>query len=138
MYQKALAGRERALGPGHTSTLDTVHNIGRPYWKQGKPKKAEEMYKQALAGRERALGSDHTSTLDTVDIIGNLYKKQGKLQEAEEMYQQALAGYKKTLGPEHSKTQIAAKKLLSFASLRAKQDNTRRIYNAPRQHRYLG
>jgi hypothetical protein len=28
MYQRALAGKEKALGPDHTSTLDTVDNLG--------------------------------------------------------------------------------------------------------------
>lgn len=32
MYQRALAGREKALGPDHTSTLDTVNNLGLLYW----------------------------------------------------------------------------------------------------------
>jgi hypothetical protein len=30
MYEQALAGREKALGPDHTSTLSTVHNRGSP------------------------------------------------------------------------------------------------------------
>jgi hypothetical protein len=36
MYQRALAGWEKALGPDHTSTLDTVHNLGNLYRDQGK------------------------------------------------------------------------------------------------------
>jgi hypothetical protein len=28
MYQRALVGQEEALGPNHTSTLDTVNNLG--------------------------------------------------------------------------------------------------------------
>jgi pentatricopeptide repeat protein len=28
MYQRALQGKERALGRDHTSTLDTVNNLG--------------------------------------------------------------------------------------------------------------
>jgi ankyrin repeat protein len=83
----------------HTSTLDTVNNLGNHYYSQGKLKDAEEMYQRALAGYEKALGPDHTSTLDTVSNLGNLYYSQGKLKEAEEMHQRALAGYEKGLGP---------------------------------------
>src|SRR5437773_7526126 len=36
MYQRALAGKEKALGPEHTSTLDTVNNLGVLYRNQGK------------------------------------------------------------------------------------------------------
>jgi hypothetical protein len=31
MCQRALAGREKAFGPEHTSTLETVHNLGNLY-----------------------------------------------------------------------------------------------------------
>ncbi|KAL4733125.1 hypothetical protein BDV11DRAFT_210460 [Aspergillus similis] len=104
MCQRALAGKEKALGPDHTSTLMTVNNLGNLYSNQGKLKEAEEMYQQALAGKEKALGPDHTSTLDIVNNFGLLYSDQGKLKEAEEMYQQALAGKEKALGPDHTST----------------------------------
>jgi hypothetical protein len=35
MYQRALAGYEKALGPDHTSTLYTFHNLGNLYSAQG-------------------------------------------------------------------------------------------------------
>lgn len=36
MYERALRGYEEALGPKHTSTLDTVNNLGLLYADQGK------------------------------------------------------------------------------------------------------
>ena len=36
MYIRALKGCEKALGPNHTSTLDTVNNLGLFYNDQGK------------------------------------------------------------------------------------------------------
>jgi Tetratricopeptide repeat len=50
MYQRALAGHEKALGLDHISTLRTVHNKG-----QGKLEEAQDMYHRALAGREKEL-----------------------------------------------------------------------------------
>ena len=70
MYNRALAGYEKAMGPEHTSTLDTVNNLGALYAVQGQLKDAEMMYNCALAGYEKALGSEHTSTLDTVNNLG--------------------------------------------------------------------
>ncbi|KAJ5663246.1 hypothetical protein N7507_003977 [Penicillium longicatenatum] len=104
MFLRALAGCEKALGPDHTSTLDTVHNLGNLYSDQDKLEEAEEMYQRALAGYEKALGPDHTSTLDTVHSLGLLYSDQDKLEEAEEMYLRALAGYETALGPDHTST----------------------------------
>ena len=104
MYQRALAGYEKAWGPDHTKTLDTVNNLGVLYADLGKLEQAEHMYQRALAGKEKAWGPDHTSTLDTVNNLGVLYKALGKLEQAEHMYQRALAGYEKAWGPDHTKT----------------------------------
>ncbi|KAG9657517.1 hypothetical protein KCV03_g10180, partial [Aureobasidium melanogenum] len=104
MYERALAGRGKALGPEHTSTLDTVNNLGSLYRRQGRLAEAEAMYKRALAGYEKALGREHTSTLSTVNNLGNLYRDQGRLAEAEEMYRRALEGKEKALGLEHTST----------------------------------
>ena len=41
MYQRALQGKEKALGPGHTSTLGTVNNLGLLYKIQGRLPEAE-------------------------------------------------------------------------------------------------
>ncbi|KAL5372603.1 hypothetical protein DPSP01_013357 [Paraphaeosphaeria sporulosa] len=103
MYSRALQGYE-ALGPKHTSTLQTVNNLGALYADQGKLAEAEAMYSRALQGREEALGPKHTSTLQTVNNLGNLYADQGKLAEAEAMYSRALQGYKEALGPKHPST----------------------------------
>jgi tetratricopeptide (TPR) repeat protein len=95
MFQRALDGYEKALGPDHTSTLDTVHSLGNLYVDQGKLKEAEEMYQRALKGYEKTVGLDHTSTLTTVHNLGLLFKGQGKLKEAEEMYHRALKGFER-------------------------------------------
>jgi hypothetical protein len=67
MYNRALAGKEKAWGPEHTSTLNTVNNLGNLYRVQGRLKDAEMMYNRALAGYEKAWGlSTHPrSTLST-------------------------------------------------------------------------
>ncbi|KAJ5651366.1 uncharacterized protein N7484_005089 [Penicillium longicatenatum] len=106
MYRRALLGKEKALGPDDSSTLNTVHNLGLLFRNQGKFEEAEEMYRRALAGSEKnsTLGLDHTSTLRTVNNLGILYSDQGRLKEAEVMFQRALAGYEQVLGPNHTST----------------------------------
>ncbi|KIJ40800.1 hypothetical protein M422DRAFT_173170, partial [Sphaerobolus stellatus SS14] len=96
MYERALAGKEKALGPNHTSTLGTVNNLGILYSDLGRLEDAERMYERALAGQEKALGPNHTSTLDISDL--------GRLEDAERMYERALAGKEKALGPNHTST----------------------------------
>lgn len=55
-----LAGRKNALGPNHTSTLDTVNNLGILCKCQGKLKEVVEMYERTLVVYEKALGPDHS------------------------------------------------------------------------------
>jgi Tfp pilus assembly protein PilF len=50
MFERALQGYEKALGPEHTSTLNTVNNLGNLYADQGKLGEAERMYERALQG----------------------------------------------------------------------------------------
>jgi tetratricopeptide (TPR) repeat protein len=59
MYKQALEGREKVLGHDHTSTLNTVNNLGLLCADQGKLDKAEEMYERALQGYEKRFGSDY-------------------------------------------------------------------------------
>ena len=101
MYLRALAGKEKAWGPAHTSTLDIVNNLGILYSEQGKMKEAEDMYRRALTGYEQAWGPAHTSTLSTVNNLGILYSEQGKMKEAEDMYLRALTGYEQARDSEH-------------------------------------
>jgi tetratricopeptide (TPR) repeat protein len=57
--------------PDHTSTLDTVNNLGSLYRDQGELDAAEQMYNRALTGYEKAFGPNHTSTLSTVHNLGS-------------------------------------------------------------------
>lgn len=63
MYQWALQGREKALGPEHTSTLSTVNNLGILYSKQGKLAEAEGLFTRALEGYQHAEG-DHEAVIE--------------------------------------------------------------------------
>jgi tetratricopeptide (TPR) repeat protein len=121
MYRRALGGRGKALGADHTSTLDTVNNLGALYREQGKLDEAEKMYQRALEGREKALalGAEHTSTLSTVNNLGLLYADQGKLGEAEKMYQRALEAREKALGAEHTSTLTTVNNLATSTGIRA-------------------
>jgi tetratricopeptide (TPR) repeat protein len=57
MYQRALQGYEKAWGLDHTSTLDTVNNLGSLYADLGRLDEAEKMYQRATQGYEKALPS---------------------------------------------------------------------------------
>lgn len=53
MYQRALQGKEKALGMKHTSILDTVNNLGKLYWNKASSTKL----RRCICGRCEALMS---------------------------------------------------------------------------------
>ncbi|CAI7621060.1 unnamed protein product, partial [Penicillium viridicatum] len=128
MYQRALAGKEKAFGLDHTYTLDTVYRLGSLYKDLGKTKEAGKMCQRALLGYEKALGPDHTSTLNAVLCLGILYFDQGKLNEAEEMYQRALLGYEEALGPDHTFTLNTVNNLGLLYSNQGKLKEAEKMY----------
>ena len=42
LYKKTLSKQQKVLGPTHTCTLDTTHNLGRTYKIQGKTDELNE------------------------------------------------------------------------------------------------
>jgi tetratricopeptide (TPR) repeat protein len=83
MYERALAGSEKALGFKHASTLHTIYSIGNLYADQGRLAEAALMYERALAGHEKSLAPNHTSTLRTADALAIMYHNQGLPQQRE-------------------------------------------------------
>ena len=72
MYQRALKGKEKALGQDHTSTLNTVNNLGLLYADQGRLIEAELIYQRALEGFRVALGPSHRKTqvvMQNLDLL---------------------------------------------------------------------
>ena len=102
MYLRALKGFEKAWGPDHTSTLDTVNNLGNLYADLGRLDEAEKMYLRALQGYKKALGQEAVKTyipaLNTAQNMAVLFQQTGRTQEAEGLYKQALFGVEAVFG----------------------------------------
>jgi len=94
MSLRALQGYEEALGPKHTSTLDTVNKLGLLYKDQGKLKEAEAMYLRALQGKEDAFDTEaiarYKPGLNTMWSLGKLYRALEDFTQAEAMYTRAF------------------------------------------------
>jgi tetratricopeptide (TPR) repeat protein len=122
MYQRALQGYEKALGAEHTSTLDTVSNLGILYQNQGRLAEAEQMFQQALQGYKKALGigniTAYIPALKTFWNLGALYKRQADLVKARTMYSKALVGYEKVFGPDHPKSRSLRDDLRALDTMR--------------------
>ena len=69
LFRRALAIREKALGPDHPDTAPSLNNLAELLRAQGRYGEAEPLYRLALAIREKALGPDHP---DTATSLNNL------------------------------------------------------------------
>ena len=58
---RVLQEKEKVWGLEHTSTLNTVDNLGDLCTNQGKIAEAEEMYIRGLVGHAKALGPNRTT-----------------------------------------------------------------------------
>jgi tetratricopeptide (TPR) repeat protein len=59
LYQRALAIREKALGPEHPDVATSLNHLAWLYHNQGQYAKAEPLYERTLAICEKAFGEDH-------------------------------------------------------------------------------
>jgi tetratricopeptide (TPR) repeat protein len=117
---RALQGYEKAWGPDHTSTLDTVNNLGALYKSLGRLDEAEKMYFRALQGYTKSLGQEAVKTyipaLNTTENMADLFRQTGRTQEAENLYEQALLGVEAVLGRTSNRYHKIAKRLDALRS----------------------
>ena len=101
LHKRALAIREKALGPDHADVALSLNNLAALYVAQGRYAEAEPLYKRSLAIQEKALGPDHPDVGTSLNNLAGLYTAQGRYGEAEVLEKRSLAIQEKALGPDH-------------------------------------
>ena len=104
LYKRALAIREKVLGPEHPHTAVSLASLAALYDSLGAYAKAEPLYKRALAIDEKVFGPEHPSIATDLNNLAELYSSLGAYDKAEPLYKRSLAIYEKVLGPEHPDT----------------------------------
>ncbi len=120
LYERALAIRERTLGPDHPDTAASLNNLAYLVQQQGDYAAARPLYERALAICERALGPDHPQTAASLNNLAYLVQQQGDYAAARPLHERALAIYERALGPDHPDT---ATSLTNLAGLLQQQGN---------------
>src|SRR5262249_25987632 len=101
IYKRALAIRERALGPDHPDVGQSLNNLAGIYRAQGRYGEAEPLLERTIAIFEKALGSDHPNVGASLNNLAEAYRAEGRYDQAEQLYKRALAIWEKALGPDH-------------------------------------
>jgi tetratricopeptide (TPR) repeat protein len=77
LYRRALAIREKVLGPDHPDVAASLNNLATLLDKQGKYDEAEPLYRRALAIRKKVLGPDHPDVAASLNNLAALLHKSG-------------------------------------------------------------
>jgi tetratricopeptide (TPR) repeat protein len=128
LKERALAIREKVLGPEHPDTAASLNNLGVLLQDQGDLAGARPFYERALAIREKVLGPEHPDTAASLNNLGVLLQDQGELAGARPLYERALAIREKVLGPEHPDTAASLDNLAVLLHVQGDLAGARPLY----------
>lgn len=114
LFERALAIREKMLGPKHPDVANILNNLALLLSNHGDFAVARPLHERALAIHEKALGPEHPNVATSLNNLAQLLQAQGDFSGAQPLYERALAIREKVLGPEH---RLTARSLNNLASL---------------------
>ena len=138
--ERAVDLERRVWGPENPQTLNTLNDLGRAAWHEGKYSEAERILAPALEIERRVLGPEHPDTLFCMNSLGNVYRAQGKDAQAEALYSQTLEIRRRVLAPEHRDTLISMNNLANVYWSQGKYGQAQALYSQALaiQRRVLG
>ena len=116
LYERALAIREKAVGPEHPDNVCNLSSLAVLLQAQGDLAGAGALFERALAICEKALGPEHPDTAESLNNLARLLQDRGDLAGARALSERALAIYEKALGPEHANTVMVRNNLAKLSS----------------------
>lgn len=90
LLKRALAIREKMLGPEHPETAETLSDLSLLYFYEKNPAAAEEFAGRALPLEEKVYGADSLPVSTTLNRLGISERDLGKFKEAEANLKRAL------------------------------------------------
>ena len=101
LVERALAIREKELGPNHPDVATSLFVLANNLNDKGDYARAEPLFLRAVQIKESALGKDDLSVSLILNNLGNLYKDKGDYVKAESVFQRALEIREKVLQPDN-------------------------------------
>ena len=115
LFHRALAIRERVLGPEHFGLVQNINNLAALHYARNELDQAEPLFQRALAISEQHLGEAHPDVAVTLNNLARLYFRRTDYAAAEPLLARLLAIKEQALGASHP--EIAAI-LTSLAKVR--------------------
>lgn len=101
LLERALAIREKTLGPDSPHVATILNSLAVLYHRQGRYREAEPLFERARAIIEKAQGPDYPELARSLQGLAVLYRRQGREALAEPLFERAQTILEKALGPEH-------------------------------------
>jgi eukaryotic-like serine/threonine-protein kinase len=99
--ERALAERQKALGPNHPLTANVRNNLGNIQQAMGHLEQALAQYQSALASLEAALGPEHPAVALALNNAGAVLWDMGRLEDARARFERSVQIRERALGPSH-------------------------------------
>jgi tetratricopeptide (TPR) repeat protein len=90
LFKRALAGRQKALGPEHPDVALSLCSLAELYQHEGRYAEAEPLYKQAVTISQNALGPAHPNTAYESQKLGSMYYVWDRPKDAQKYFDMAL------------------------------------------------
>jgi serine/threonine-protein kinase len=101
LYERALALREKVLGPEHPDFATSLNNLGNLFNDAGDYPEALAMQQRVLALRERVLGPEHPDVGISLNNLAIVVYSMGDYPRAKAAQERVLALYAKSFSPDH-------------------------------------
>jgi len=88
-FKRALAIKEKALGPDHPELVDIAVNLADLYQRKGRFAEAEPLLTRVLTIQEKAFGADNAEVAHALRALAGLYRNQGRASEADLLSQRS-------------------------------------------------
>jgi tetratricopeptide (TPR) repeat protein len=138
---KALAIREKALGPDHLSVLTTVKFVAELHEHKGDYKGALPLRERSAATTEKDKGPDAFETAVALDDLARVCSRSGDHDRALKLLERALAIHRKRRGPRDMMSTIVLSEIGSalldkrdFDAAEARLAELLQIYEAEHDH----
>ncbi len=116
MDRAALSIRSDYFGGESLPVAESLNDLGKVLWQEGKLPESEDLERRALAIREKRLGSENPEVAKSFNDLGVVLWYENNLSEAEPLLRQAFAMLKKLLGDNHADTLESLDNLAGFLS----------------------
>jgi nephrocystin-3 len=115
---RALAIRERTLGPDHPDVAASLGNLAGLYQDQGDYDRALSLLERSLAIDERSLGSDDRQVALGLNNLALLHQAQGDYARALPLFERSLTIRERVLGPDHPDVATSLSNLAALGQAR--------------------